>query len=120
MKLLALLTAVTMMLGGVIAKKQPHILFVLAGKHHRSSTSAAGCSPSALLLRVRSSTPLTPLSPRADDYGWNDIGYHTNHSAVGYLNSANPTKELTSNAAAGVMVRAAAHRRAPMCAAARC
>ena len=37
------------------------------------------------------------------DYGWNDIGYHANHSAVGYFNSANPSGEQTTNGAAGMM-----------------
>lgn len=39
----------------------------------------------------------------ADDYGWNDIGYHANHSATGYYNSANPSGEQTTNAFAGMM-----------------
>ena len=39
----------------------------------------------------------------ADDYGWNDVGYHTNHSAVGYLNTANPSGLPVTNAAAGIM-----------------
>ena len=32
-----------------------------------------------------------------------DIGYHANHSAVGYYNGANPNGEPTTNAAAGMM-----------------
>ena len=39
----------------------------------------------------------------ADDYGWNDIGYHANHSAEGYYNSANPTNAQTTTVAAGMM-----------------
>ena len=39
----------------------------------------------------------------ADDYGWNDVGYHTNQSAVGYLNTANPAGLPVTNAAAGIM-----------------
>jgi arylsulfatase B/arylsulfatase I/J len=39
----------------------------------------------------------------ADDYGWNDIGYHANHSAQGYYNGANPSGEQTTNPAAGMM-----------------
>ena len=42
------------------------------------------------------------LAP-STDYGWNDIGYHANHSAVGYFNSANPSGEQTTNGAAGMM-----------------
>ena len=36
----------------------------------------------------------------ADDYGWNDVGYHTDPTAVGYHNSANPDGHPVTNAAA--------------------
>ena len=39
----------------------------------------------------------------AAQYGWNDIGYHANHSAVGYYNVANPSGIQTTNPAAGMM-----------------
>eukprot|EP01051_Picozoa_sp_SAG22_P003882 SAG22_NODE_197_length_15520_cov_116.311264_4_plen_166_part_00 len=39
----------------------------------------------------------------ADDYGWNDVGYHTDPAATGYHNSANPAGLPVTNAAAGVM-----------------
>jgi arylsulfatase A-like enzyme len=39
----------------------------------------------------------------ADDYGWNDVGYHTNQSAAGYLNTANPDGHPVSSKTAGVM-----------------
>jgi hypothetical protein len=39
----------------------------------------------------------------ADDYGWNDVGYHTDPTATGYHNSANPDGVPVTNAAAGVM-----------------
>ena len=39
----------------------------------------------------------------ADDYGWNDVGYHTDPNTVGYHNSANPDGNPVANAAAGIM-----------------
>ena len=39
----------------------------------------------------------------ADDYGWNDVGYHTDPTAVGYHNSANLEGHPVTNAAAGIM-----------------
>jgi arylsulfatase A-like enzyme len=39
----------------------------------------------------------------AVDYGWNDVGYHTDPNAVGYHNSANPEGHPVTNAEAGVM-----------------
>lgn len=64
-----LLSAAAVVGGGAgQAKRQPHILFLLA-----------------------------------DDYGWNDIGYHANHSAEGYYNSANPGGTATTSPEAGMM-----------------
>ena len=64
--------------------------------------------PFSLLLAALFLLPTTARPPHilillADDYGWNDIGYHANHSAMGYYNGANPSKAPTTNAAAGIM-----------------
>ena len=61
------------------------------------------CSAAAAANAVISPSVPHILFVLADDYGWNDIGYHANHSAQGYYNSANPSGEATTNEAAGMM-----------------
>ena len=66
----------------------------------------AGLANLLLAALLPSSTGATPphiLFLLTDDYCWNDIGYHANHSAVGYYNGANPSGEPTTSAAAGMM-----------------
>lgn len=48
-----------------------------------------------VLLPVLSVVSVSKKQPHilfivADDYGWNDVGYHTDPKAAGYLNTANP------------------------------
>lgn len=59
----------------------------------------------AMVLASHSSRQTVPhiLFVLADDYGWNDIGYHANHTAQGYYNSANPSGNETTNPSAGMM-----------------
>jgi hypothetical protein len=96
--------------------KQPNILFILADVgSFTSHSSRAGQPHPRLVASPHLTQPATwaltsihqPAAAgkccRCQDYGWNDIGYHANHTAEGYYNGANPTGAQTTNPAAGMM-----------------